>query len=114
MEFYKTGHVPETYKCHDCGAHGCKLWREYQTFNPDVVCALCAGKRQNKDVSRINEAGLLPWKMSGDDHEILTDSIGWYVPCVPTEEGDTYWGYTSVPEDGVDWWKKLPSLRGAR
>lgn len=37
-----------------------------------------------------------------------TDQIGWRVPAVPTQEGDTFWGYTSVPEDGCDWWRKLP------
>lgn len=26
-----------------------------------------------------------------------------------TEEGDTFWGYTSVPSDGVIWWKALPT-----
>lgn len=32
--------------------------------------------------------------------------------AVPTEEGDTFWGYTSVPDDGVKWWDNLPkSLR---
>jgi hypothetical protein len=39
-----------------------------------------------------------------------TDQIGWRVPAVPTEEGDTYWGYTSVPDPGVEWWQNLPAL----
>lgn len=38
-----------------------------------------------------------------------TDQIGWRIPAVPTEANDTYWGYTSVPEPGVQWWKRLPS-----
>ena len=37
-----------------------------------------------------------------------TDQIGWRVPAVPTEENDTYWGYTSVPQPGCDWWANLP------
>ncbi len=36
------------------------------------------------------------------------DQIGWLVPAVPTKEGDTYWGYTSVPQAGVKWWERLP------
>ncbi len=39
-----------------------------------------------------------------------TDQIGWRVPAVPTEENDTYWGYTSVPTPGVDWWQNLPAV----
>lgn len=37
-----------------------------------------------------------------------TDQIGWRVPAVPTEDGDTFWGYTSVPQAGCDWWASLP------
>jgi hypothetical protein len=32
------------------------------------------------------------------------------VPAVPTEDGEM-WGYTSVPEEGCVWWKKLPTHR---
>ena len=38
------------------------------------------------------------------------DQIGWLVPAVPTEEGDTFWGYTSVPEPGCQWWYRLPAM----
>ena len=34
------------------------------------------------------------------------DVIGWLVPAVPTEDGQTFWGYSSVPEGGVEcWWR---------
>lgn len=36
------------------------------------------------------------------------DSIGWLVPAIPTEDGDTFWGYTSVPQAGCAWWHRLP------
>lgn len=39
-----------------------------------------------------------------------TNQIGWRVPAIPTEENDTYWGYTSVPQAGCDWWYRLPTL----
>ncbi len=43
-----------------------------------------------------------------------TDQIGWRVPAVPTEENDTYWGYTSVPTPGVEWWCRLPTTSANR
>ena len=38
-----------------------------------------------------------------------TCQIGWYVPAIPDEEGLGYWGYTSVPQEGIDWWQALPT-----
>jgi hypothetical protein len=40
-----------------------------------------------------------------------TDQIGWRVPAVPTEDGKSYWGYTSVPQPGCDWWESLPTSK---
>lgn len=104
---YLEGKVPDNYKCAECGATGCKLWREYQTFleHQRLLCAPCAAAEQDKDISDIDADG----KISFERHW-RTDSIGWMVPAVPTEENDTYWGYTSVPTPGVNWWKNLPSL----
>ena len=36
------------------------------------------------------------------------DQIGWLVPAIPDEECETYWGYTSVPQPGCEWWYRLP------
>ena len=84
--------TPAGYECSDCGASGAKLWREYQTFleNQDLRCFDCACKQQKKD----------PATLEGD-------SVGWFVPAVPTEDGSSYWGYTSVPQPGVEWWHRL-------
>lgn len=83
--------TPAGYVCDRCGAAGCKLWREYQTIAPRLLCARCAEE-------------------SGGDRSDLTrgggDQIGWFVPAVPTEEGDTFWGYT--PAEGCVWWQGLP------
>lgn len=38
-----------------------------------------------------------------------SDQIGWDVPAIPDEENVSYWGYSSVPQEGVEWWKALPS-----
>ncbi len=101
---------PADYRCHDCGAHGCKLWREYQTMLEHQVlrCVDCAGRNQGRDVSDIDARGrrIAPEYSFSSQR---TDTIGWLVPAVPTEDGDTYWGYSSVPQPGVDWWYALPN-----
>lgn len=100
--------IPKGYRCTTCGVHGVKLWREYQTCadQTELVCCVCAGKSQNEDVSNINPEGEILTK-----HGDRTDSIGWRVPAIPTEEGDTFWGYTTVPRAGVLWWKSLPTTK---
>src|SRR5688572_17950138 len=103
---YSVSVTPADYKCSKCGATGIKLWRQYQTFADyiDLLCAADAMKAEKKkgvvgeDGKRESEYG-------------MTDQIGDLVPAVPTQEGDTYWGYTSVPQDGVDWWKRLPTRK---
>ncbi len=95
-----------TYVCDNCGISGVKLWREYNTFldYQSFLCAKCAGEEQKKDTSNIDETGLVESSICGK-----TDQIGWRIPAIPTEDMETYWGYTSVPGPGVDWWKKLPN-----
>jgi hypothetical protein len=103
---YSSGSVPAGYRCGTCGATGCKLWREYSTFldHQTLECCDCAGKSQSKDISCINADGVYPSTITRD----FTDQIGWRVPAVPTEDGETYWGYTSVPQAGCNWWRSLP------
>lgn len=105
---YLSSVPPDGYKCTSCGANGRKLWREYQTCADytELVCCDCAGKSQKTDVSRIDANGTIPTE---GDPSWRTDTIGWRVPAVPTEEGDTFWGYTSVPQLGVNWWRRLPT-----
>lgn len=98
-----------SYVCSSCGASKCKLWRPYQSFDVTLLCAMCAGINQEKDISTLDSLGKIDGDLCGK-----TDQIGWYIPAVPTEEYSpdykAYWGYTAVPGPGVDWWKKLPSL----
>lgn len=105
--YYDSTTVPKRYRCTSCGAHGCKLWREYSTFANHITleCGACALRSQKKE-GPLDENGrrrcdIIPRQM--------TDQIGWRVPAVPTEEGDTFWGYSSVPERGVAWWRRLPT-----
>jgi len=101
---YLRGVELPNYKCSDCGASNCKLWRLYQSCRPELLCADCAAKDQKKDISNIDEHGRIPCDTTGSGR---TDQIGWYIPAVPIEDGETYWGYTSVPEAGCEWWRKL-------
>lgn len=105
--------VPDGYACTTCGVRGCKLWREYQTFldHPTLECCDCASKSEGKDVSDMDDEGR---RLEREDERYglpleRSDQIGWRVPAVPTEDGTTFWGYTSVPADGVAWWKALPN-----
>ena len=88
------------YKCATCAAENCKLWRQYQTFvcNLHLLCGPCALSNQKKSGS-IDADGCI------ND----CDQIGWLVPAVPTPDGETFWGYSSVPPEGVAWWRNLPS-----
>ena len=90
---YSNQTTPDRYRC-ECGASGVRLYRRYQTMldNQRLLCRACALKDQKKT----------------DPDLVSEHSIGWLVAAVPTEEGDTYWGYTSVPEAGVKWWDNLP------
>lgn len=156
---YSSGVAPAGYKCGQCGATGCKLWREYNTFleHQALYCVNCAGKNQKKDVTDADAEGKITWwfenrprlsiqHLTLEGHYAFVrglhvrmprkmkkqakkdflagfylgpmtkenmgrcDQIGWLVPAVPTEEGDTYWGYTSVPQPGCDWWRDLPTF----
>ena len=86
--------IPVDYTCAGCGAHGVKLWREYQTFaeRTSLLCGDCTAKDQKR-----------PLDLSDGDQ------CGRRVPAVPTLNPDApWWGYTSVPAEGCAWWKALP------
>lgn len=91
---YGDQRTPEGYRCGDCDADGVRLYRRYQTMlgGKELRCRACALKEQRRD---------------NPEHE-SEHTIGWLVAAVPTEDGSTYWGYTSVPDAGVDWWNRLP------
>jgi len=102
------------YRCSNCGASGVKLWRQYQTFADciELLCANCACTDQKKDVSKLDGEGRYEDEDLGGGQRC--DSIGWLVPACPVIEKDgrfeTYWGYTSVPQKDVDWWRALPNF----
>ena len=105
---FKYAFVPEGYECTKCGLTNCKLWREYQVFanKTKLFCAYCGVENQKLSKVFISEDGFL---IRDEDVNFKTDQIGWLVPAIPCEEGNSYWGYTSVPIEGVIWWRNLPN-----
>ena len=97
------------YLCSECGASGVKLWRQYNTFldHQRLLCAVDAAEDQHVNADLIDNEGRY---MSPEVHR-RTDSIGWLVPAVPTDDGETFWGYSSIPESGVSWWRGLPNRK---
>ena len=99
MVDYSSIKTPPAYKCSKCGVTDVKLWRYYNTFleYQELFCLKCACHNQKKTLKTMSER---------------TDKIGSLIPAVPTENGDTFWGYSSVPQDGCEWWYNLPTLKG--
>jgi hypothetical protein len=95
--------------CGKCGAQGCKMWREYQTFanKTDVLCGPCALAKEGK-AGPIDSEGQIRSDLCGK-----IDSIGWMTPAVPDLEGRGFWGRGHVPEHAVAWWRALPSYPSA-
>lgn len=86
--------LPMAYRCIGCDADGVKLWRDYQTLleRQTLKCRACSEAEFDKPA--------LPDR---------SDAIGWRVPAVPDDSG-TFWGYTSVPEGAIAWWRALPEV----
>jgi hypothetical protein len=84
------------YKCEKCGATGVKLWRSYGDVWVRLSCAPCLGVV-------VGKTGLYGPRGK------RTDQIKQRVPAVPTQSGDGFFGYTSVPDEAVAWWRALPS-----
>lgn len=96
---------PEWYHCRKCGAHGVKLWRMYMSSYVELHCAECALADQGKK-GPVDSEGRRRSDLCG-----RTDQIGSLVPAVPCEDEETYWGYCAVPEEGVRWWRRIPTTK---
>lgn len=91
---YSSKNVPDKYRCSRCGRHGVRLWRDYMCIPPDLFCYKCI------------LADPSDWEK---DMSVVTARVeGALVLAIPDEEGVGYWGYTSCPSGGVDWWYGLP------
>lgn len=107
---YESMTVPVEYLCSRCKVVELKLWRQYNTFTNylELSCAKCANPSLKVDID-----GKHKGKYGNTDQiEDVTGKTGTLVPAVPTIEGDTFWGYTSVPLAGCAWWRALPTYQG--
>jgi hypothetical protein len=98
------------YRCSKCGLTGHKLWRQSHVCADqiDLLCATCAESDQKEShPGEKIEVG----KSYVDGH--LTDQLGSLVPAIPVEDEDTFWGYTSTPNEGCLWWHQLPTFKDA-
>lgn len=119
MKKNKINYRQGDYVCSGCKRAGVKLWRDYNTFldHCELKCVECATPAQvtyeaknytdkNRDcLGALDPDGLFMFR-SGDQ-------LAGLVPAVPTPDGDTFWGYTSVPNEDVLWWYALPTYRDA-
>ncbi len=97
MSHTATIDVPVRYRCSQCWVVGVKLWRPPNCENP-LKCAQCLTDKP------VDAEGYVDGQFG------KSDQVGWYLPAVPTaEDPEAYWGYTSVPEDRVKWWRELPT-----
>lgn len=94
------------YVCSKCGVSGVKLWRQYNTCvsAQELLCVECLAKETKIDISKIDSDGRYEDPSIG----CKTHSVGWHVPAIPTDDEESFWGYTSVPVSDCYWWKKLP------
>lgn len=90
---YSAG-TPDDYVCAGCAAKGVRLYRGYGSFHIELHCKGCALK--NEELSAPDDPS---------EH-----SIGLLVLAVPDEEGIGYWGLTSIPAAGLQWWNALPTV----
>ena len=100
------------YVCNACGASGVKLWRDSNRLACwcDLFCGACAAKHAGD--AEPDDDGKTRLVLLGVDHR--TDQVGGLVPAIPADGNTTFWGYCSVPEERVAWWKSLPTKAPAK
>ena len=100
---YASIEVPAAYHCVKCPAVGVRLWRDYQTCADacELLCFHCAVARAGKAGDNLG------------DYTPDSSSIAWVVAAVPTEDGETFWGYSSVPAMACAWWYSMTPDRGS-
>jgi hypothetical protein len=91
--------APAGYVCGLCNAENGKLWRLYNVFldNQELTCKSCT---EALDTSGPDDFDLEPALSSGH--------LCGRICAVPTQDNTSFWGFTSIPEDGVVWWRALP------
>ncbi len=93
------------YRCDKCKTDNVKLWRGVHGCadmdGNKLLCALClAPDLIVDDQGKALEPG---------EYGMYTDQIRGWLPAVPV--GDTYWGYSSVPSQDLEWWISFPTYK---
>jgi hypothetical protein len=98
---YSKAPIPADYRCDDCLKHGVQLWRHLAMKISDtpLLCSFCAEARERSWRGE-------NWKSLFSRN--LSTSIGDFVPAIPIEGENSFWGNTSIPENRSNWWKNLP------
>jgi hypothetical protein len=108
------------YECHVCGKGHVKLWRDV-SFVATSCTLLCAEHVLALDYGSYfpDEESEGPKTIDSDGYSESwhgkSDQINGMLPAVPeshpdpNNEVETFWGYTSVPQRGVAWWRALPN-----
>ena len=97
--------VLSRYICASCGSSGVKLWRHIH----DGTCGWCAACACDLvDIPNDISASGRREGVNGRTDQLYSSVSGVnLLPWVLDADGST-WGYTSVPDAGVDWWHALP------
>lgn len=98
--------VRATYVCSHCSASGVKLWRSIGDGN-EKWCSACACKQAGLP-DTIDTDGRIEGEHGASDQIYNPEKGLNLLPCVPCIDEGT-WGYTSVPPEGVLWWRTLPT-----
>ncbi len=98
--------TPDGYQCSACGAIDCKLWCEYSTPSPRLLCADCRCREMDIDPNSVDALG-----RHIDFRDMQTNQLGDWIPAIPDEEGAGYWGYKSAPPEAWRWWTTLLTRR---
>jgi hypothetical protein len=87
---YFSINVPDDYKCYECRSTDCKLWRSY---NSNIVKLYCANCVEKASLQKLNLE--------------KSNQLNGYVPAIPNEYNNSFWGYSSTPCVAFDWWNRL-------
>lgn len=95
--------TPKKYHCEKCKVGGVKLWRDDDL---NLICADCMVPGQG---AFFDSSGKTKHDLGMTD-QYRHPTLGMLLPAVPCEDAvATFWGYTSVPDEAVKWWKALPT-----
>ncbi|MCA9358044.1 hypothetical protein KC902_02160 [Candidatus Kaiserbacteria bacterium] len=106
---YLENGAPNDYRCAHCeaGHPPKKLWRRINKIPLVFACATHAALFEGRTLEDFDQSGehtLTEGRFAG----MRTSMIGYYVPAIPTEDGN-YWPHNHTPDSALLWWQNLPN-----